>query len=1313
MEFPVIPYRQVLELRVTIIRRKVQLKKLLKSSDRMWKHHDHPLESDSSPMKGSLRKTISTRKRYLGLIFGLAKRNAARSRYRSSLLVLGIVLTISLETGIVISVDTLYDNFVFNNRNQNYTDISVIPKEWVNLSTLQSITSEVSSIQGVTKASPVYTIPVNRLVKEKFPESNILLYGIDPKTHPDFSTINITEGKREISDNTIIISQKLFTDSGLHIGESVDLKDFETDLILDPRTFKSSTFTIGGVMNDPSFFGNNVGYLFILIDIKTLRDIIPRAERANILRAKIDVYVENLLDLKQIQERVKDKVGIGSYVWAEKDISEIRATGIRTYQTAMNLVILASFVVEFLFITNILAIAIRDRSKEFGVLRAIGSDSKQLLTIISTEILIYSVIGSFLGILGGIGFASVIVGLMQSFYPTLEFQALSLHPLSLIATFSSGIFVALISGLYPIFIALSTPVIENIHSEMRSGKSSIAILENWKHTVVLGILLALTGFILQFFVGSSRFLDFEILSLHFFIILLIFVGTVLIEIGFLIFLPKIAFIFLSPFFGDITCTISMRNIVREFRKSLFTIMTAALALTFIIVVGLVSAAVITGFPVFFEDQWGKVDLVAEARDDQLPHTNLTMSLEQSTSIVRASFIQEERTEIQGISSYIYGVDPQQYTFFAEDVIESINNDTSLSLLDLNQSEGNSNENLTYGLVSRLLFERILSPIGSNVSIRVADNSTVNITIAAVIKPNIFLGNGEYIYVSSPRFNEFFNSTRAKWFVCDVEGNVRSTQTMIEVEFPQFKEVIGITIFVKTIEKTLIFQSAIFQLLFVESFILAAIAQFVCILVSTLRMEREMGIMRAIGLPKRGVFDIFITESIALGLASLVIGFLDGLFGSILLAWYINLSIPGTPFEVEFPIDRINTWIIFSFLITLASTILPSYRSSRKNIVDTISRRPFKKPYEEPSLIQAFYPLWQTSAAKSGEAITESRERSVIALEEMKSALSYPSTSLWLFIKNHKCRIQLIFFVLMGVIAVISLLDSYVIIRGLIPFEFIWRLFFSFLPMKELFGEYYPEAFLFINPFLFIVGFTTISPIAYYLVHESPRINPLVYFIKSFFLGIVGVITCLLAPFLITILLILVIAPLLLFFGSISYQNINGEFIFSFIFTLATVGLELLLFQRLWAILVFYGLSSELDQAQRIFWLEKIISKGQMKFIGLLIIHVFIQLALFFFSQSFPKTLLVEESAYFPFNIPFLFSLFPIHPVVFVILTSFEIAFFLLLIIYQIVQSQNHINLIYPSFLAERINKKSIFTIKTKDNKGFQKLLKPEIKSDKL
>ena len=57
------------------------------------------------------------------MTFSLAWRNVTRSKYRSFLLILGILLTVALETGIAVSVDTLYDDFLLENRNNNYTGI--------------------------------------------------------------------------------------------------------------------------------------------------------------------------------------------------------------------------------------------------------------------------------------------------------------------------------------------------------------------------------------------------------------------------------------------------------------------------------------------------------------------------------------------------------------------------------------------------------------------------------------------------------------------------------------------------------------------------------------------------------------------------------------------------------------------------------------------------------------------------------------------------------------------------------------------------------------------------------------------------------------------------------------------------------------------------------------------------------------------------------------------------------------------------------------------------------------------------------------
>jgi ABC-type antimicrobial peptide transport system permease subunit len=217
-------------------------------------------------------------------------------------------------------------------------------------------------------------------------------------------------------------------------------------------------------MDDEPFFGNKIGYAFILIDIELLYNIVYENELTSLLSSEIDVEITSIVDIKKISENIKDTVGLNYYVFSEKDISEIEASGIRAYQTAMNLVIMASFVVEFLFITNVLAISIRDRSKEFGIIRAVGGKGYQLIESVAYEILIYSAIGCTIGVGVGIALSTVLVGMMDDFYVGLEFQQLSIHTTSILVTYLSGAVVALISGLYPIFLAISMPVVQNIHS---------------------------------------------------------------------------------------------------------------------------------------------------------------------------------------------------------------------------------------------------------------------------------------------------------------------------------------------------------------------------------------------------------------------------------------------------------------------------------------------------------------------------------------------------------------------------------------------------------------------------------------------------------------------------------------------------------------------------------------------------------------------------------------------------------------------------------------------------------------------------------
>ncbi|UCG90275.1 MAG: hypothetical protein JSU57_00690, partial [Candidatus Heimdallarchaeota archaeon] len=286
-------------------------------------------------LKKAIVKAFRNSRTQMRLTLGLALRNATRTKYRSFLLIFGILLTVALETGIVISVDTLYEDFILDHRNQNYTDITVHPKEWVNLTSLQTIAKDVRQVSGVTKASPVYYAPAYRFLDVEI-SGNVLVYGIDSRTHPDFPHLNVITGKREVSGYTIMISESIQAILDVEIGTQIPVVSDEVQIDIP-------NVTVGGVISDEPYFGNKLWHYMVLVDIEILYDIVTEDRRLGVtsLIGEIDVSVNNLIGIKKIGENIKDAVGPDNYVLVEKDISEIETTGIRAYQTAMNLVILA------------------------------------------------------------------------------------------------------------------------------------------------------------------------------------------------------------------------------------------------------------------------------------------------------------------------------------------------------------------------------------------------------------------------------------------------------------------------------------------------------------------------------------------------------------------------------------------------------------------------------------------------------------------------------------------------------------------------------------------------------------------------------------------------------------------------------------------------------------------------------------------------------------------------------------------------------------------------------------------------------------
>ncbi|WP_455464245.1 ABC transporter permease, partial [Candidatus Hodarchaeum mangrovi] len=232
-------------------------------------------------------------------------------------------------------------------------------------------------------------------------------------------------------------------------------------------------------------------------------------------------------------------------------------------------------------------------------------------------------------------------------------------------------------------------------------------------------------------------------------------------------------------------------------------------------------------------------------------------------------------------------------------------------------------------------------IGNSIGLIDSNGSTSIFQIVGICEGNPFIHGGEYLYIDTSLFQQLWLKSSVKWFMADVDITyvIPDAEANIESFFPDLKSVQTTYSYISLLRYSLQTQGAFINLIFVHSFLLSGLTQFIGILITTLRMEREVAIMRALGLSTVDVLGLFLTESSILGFTGVVVGIINSSIGASLLAWYISLSIP-----IQVALNSIRDqflfmlWIGLSIVVTLASTYIPSKRASEVNIIAAISGR---------------------------------------------------------------------------------------------------------------------------------------------------------------------------------------------------------------------------------------------------------------------------------------------------------------------------------------------------------------------------------------
>jgi putative ABC transport system permease protein len=343
--------------------------------------------------------------RLLALAFAregaIAQGNLQRQSGRAAITASTITISLAILVALGGLTTTLTDGMMNYLDKSMRADYMLLPEALVlgnsaNMGAGPDLAQRVNAVPGIAALTTV------RQGETQIDGLTTQVIGLDPQTYPQlsglvFSAGDATEAYAQLEQGRFaIVNGMLATQDRLQIGDVITLS----------TTRGQQTYTIVGVGIDylnskvPSIY---ISHANLAIDFGQSSDILLMADRTD------------GADIAQVEDALGDILvdypAFSLFSYERWRAVQLEGNMTRTYSLYVLMVLLA--VPSLLALANTLGINVLERTREIGVLRAIGGTRRQVQRMIVAESLLLSAMGIGFGILAGIWLGYVIVGVMN------------------------------------------------------------------------------------------------------------------------------------------------------------------------------------------------------------------------------------------------------------------------------------------------------------------------------------------------------------------------------------------------------------------------------------------------------------------------------------------------------------------------------------------------------------------------------------------------------------------------------------------------------------------------------------------------------------------------------------------------------------------------------------------------------------------------------------------------------------------------------------------------------------------------------------
>ena len=270
------------------------------------------------------------------------------------------------------------------------------PQRLRSINNWQQITDTLDQLPLLTAVSPNVSGP--GFVRRGEALESVILVGTDLARYQNIIPLDeyLISGELRVGADNVLIGSELAKDLGVEVGSKLRL-----DTGQDSSSSNNLSNSLGSNLSNNSAVVNIAGIFelgvreldarYVYLDLKQAQSLLNLPGGITV----IDLTVEDIFEAEEIAAQVGRLTSLQAESWIETNAQLL--SGLTAQSLSSNMIVVFVAISVAFGIASVLSVSVVQRTREIGILRAMGATRQQILRIFLIQGAIFGLLGSIVG----------------------------------------------------------------------------------------------------------------------------------------------------------------------------------------------------------------------------------------------------------------------------------------------------------------------------------------------------------------------------------------------------------------------------------------------------------------------------------------------------------------------------------------------------------------------------------------------------------------------------------------------------------------------------------------------------------------------------------------------------------------------------------------------------------------------------------------------------------------------------------------------------------------------------------------------------